>query len=113
MSITVTEKAIDEIKKVMDEQKFTPDTHVLEVGVVGGGCSGFSYSLGFKEEAQVDKLNSTIVNQHGVTVVLNNKVVPLIEGTTVDFHSELNKRGFTFSNPQSVRGCGCGNSFSV
>lgn len=113
MSVIVTERAIQEVKKVMEEQKFSPETHLLEVGVIGGGCSGFSYSLGFKEKTAVDKLNETIVEQHGVEVALNNRIVPMIEGTTIDFVTSLDKRGFAFSNPLATKGCGCGNSFNV
>ena len=113
MSVIVTERAVEEIKKVMQENSFSPDTHLLEVGGVGGGCSGLSYSLGFKENGKIDKLNETVVSQHGVEVAINNRVLPLIEGTTIDFVTSLDKRGFAFTNPNSARGCGCGNSFSV
>jgi iron-sulfur cluster assembly accessory protein len=113
MSITVTEKATQEIKRVMDEQDFTPETHMLEVGVVGGGCSGFSYALGFKEVEKLDPLNETVIDQFGLQVAIANKAIPLMEGTVIDFHSGLDKRGFTFANPLATKGCGCGNSFSA
>lgn len=113
MSIEVTEKAITEVKRVMEEQKFVVEEHALEVGVAGGGCSGFQYKLGFKPMEEVDPLNETIYTFHGVKVTLDNRVLPFIEGTTIDFHSGLDKRGFVFANPNAKKGCGCGNSFSV
>lgn len=113
MGISVTEKAIEEVKKVMQDQGFTPQTHALEAGAVGGGCSGYSYSLGFKEKSKIDPLNETVVEQHGVTVAINNKSLTLMEGTVVDFHSDLNRRGFVFANPLASKCCGCGSSFQV
>lgn len=112
MSITVTEKAVAEITKVMVEQGFTNETHALEVSVVGGGCAGFSYSLGFKEVDKIDSLNESVINQSGLNVTIGNKALSLMEGTVIDFHTGLDRRGFTFANPLATKGCGCGNSFS-
>lgn len=113
MSITVTERAISEISKVMQEQGFTSETHALETGAVGGGCSGYSYTLGFKEKEKIDALNETVIEQSGIEVVINNKSLVLMDGTIIDFHSGLDRRGFTFANPLATKGCGCGNSFSA
>ena len=57
--------------------------------------------------------NETIFNFDGVEAVVDNRALPFIEGTTVDFHQGLEKRGFTFNNPKATGGCGCGNSFRV
>ena len=113
MSITVTEKAIKEVKKVMEEQAFSLEDYALEVGVVGGGCSGFSYKLGFKKKADIDKLNETLYTFEGVETVVNNRALLYLEGATVDYHDGLEKRGFAFSNPNSKSSCGCGSSFSA
>lgn len=102
-----------EIKKVMEEQKFSHDEYALEVGVAGGGCSGFSYKLGFKKKGDIDKLNETVFNFEGVDTVVNNKAMLYLEGTTVDYQDELNKRGFSFNNPNAKSCCGCGSSFSA
>lgn len=113
MSIILTDKALSEVKKVMEEQNIPSNENVLEVGVVGGGCSGFQYKLGFKKKTEVDSLNETIFNFDGVEAVVDNRALPFIEGTTVDFYQGLEKRGFTFNNPKATGGCGCGNSFRV
>ena len=111
--IIVTPKAIAEIKHVMQEQSFSESDFVLEVGVAGGGCSGFTYKLGFKEKSKVDESKETLTNFDGVNISVNNRAMLYIEGTTIDFHDSLNKRGFTFENPNSTGKCGCGSSFSV
>jgi iron-sulfur cluster assembly protein len=113
MSITLTEKAVKEIKRVMEEQNFSADEYALEVGVAGGGCSGFQYKLGFKKKEEFDKLNSTVFNFEGVEIVVDNRSLLYIEGTTLDFYEDINRRGFVFNNPNAKRHCGCGNSFSA
>jgi len=113
MSITVTESAMNEVKKVMEEQKMSPDENVLRVGIVGGGCSGFSYSMGFEKKSEGDLLNDNVYTFFGVETRVDRKSELYLEGATVDFHSGIDKRGFVFDNPQSTKSCGCGSSFSV
>ena len=110
MSITLTERASQEIKKILDEQK-CEENIFLRVGVTGGGCSGFSYSLGFS--ADYDEKADSKEIQHGVTVVIDKKSALYLDGTAVDFHEGLEKRGFTFENPNAVKSCGCGSSFQA
>ena len=113
MPITVTELAMNEVKRVMEEQKMAPEDHVLRVSCQGGGCSGFMYSLGFEKKNEGDALNDIVMEFHGVQVKLDNRFEKYMAGTTVDFHSGLDRRGFVFSNPLATKGCGCGQSFSV
>ena len=110
MSVTLTERAAKEIKKIIEDQKMT-DGSMLRIGVAGGGCSGFQYALGFddKFDAKADAKREC----HGVTVVVDKKSDLYLDGTTVDFYEDLSKRGFTFENPQAVKSCGCGHSFSA
>ncbi len=108
--VTVTEKAAKEIKRVMDEQKM-PDGMVLRIGVSGGGCSGFQYKLGFDDNPDVTK--DMVQEQHGVKVAVDKKSDLYLDGTTVDFHEALDKRGFTFNNPNVTKSCGCGSSFGM
>ncbi len=110
MAITLTEKAAGEVKRIIQEQKLAEDT-LLRVGVAGGGCSGFSYSLGF-DKAFDEKVDSKY-QFHGVDVVMDKKSAMYLEGTTVDFYDGVEKRGFTFENPNAVKSCGCGSSFQV
>jgi len=110
MSIILTEKAADEIKRVLQDQQFDENS-MLRVSVVGGGCSGFSYSLNFDTEydAKVD-----IKREHyGVSVLIDKKSDLYLDGTTLDFHDELDQRGFKFDNPNAVKSCGCGSSFQA
>ena len=110
MSVMLTEKAASEVKKIMIDQKMEPDT-VLRVGVAGGGCSGFQYSLGFDKNWD-PKLDSKS-DQHGVAVVVDKKSDLFLDGTTLDFHEGIDKRGFTFNNPNAKKSCGCGSSFQA
>ncbi|MEX0585109.1 MAG: iron-sulfur cluster assembly accessory protein [Pirellulales bacterium] len=110
MAVKLTEKAAKEVLRIMQEQKFDNNT-VLRVGVTGGGCSGFSYSLGFDQN--YDAKADAKIEQHGVTMVVDRKSDLYLDGTTVDFYEGLEKRGFTFENPNAVKSCGCGSSFQA
>lgn len=110
MSVVLTEKAAEEVKRIVEQQKLEEGTF-LRVGVAGGGCSGFSYSLGF-DNAYDEKADSR-AEQHGVAVVVDKKSALYLDGTTVDFFDGIEKRGFTFENPNAVKSCGCGSSFQA
>lgn len=110
MSITLTEKAASEIKRVISEQKM-PETTILRIGVAGGGCSGFQYSLGF--DSSSDPSKDHCAEQHGVKVAVDKKSDLYLDGTTIDFHEAIDRRGFTFNNPNAVKSCGCGSSFQA
>jgi iron-sulfur cluster assembly protein len=109
MSVTLTEKAASEVKKIITEQNLPAET-VLRVGVQGGGCSGFSYSLGFDTSTSE---RDRIVDVHGVKMAVDKKYDPYLDGTVVDYYDGLEKRGFVFNNPNVVKSCGCGSSFQV
>jgi iron-sulfur cluster assembly protein len=109
MGVSLTEKAASEVKKIITEQNL-PDGTVLRVGVQGGGCSGFSYSLGF-DAATSER--DRVVDVHGVKLAVDKKFDPYLEGTVVDYYDGLEKRGFVFNNPNVVKSCGCGSSFQV
>ena len=110
MSVMITEKAAKEVQRVLSEQKM-PESTVLRVGVACGGCSGFQYSLGFDEGS--DAAKDHVSSQHGISVAVDKKSYLLLDGTTIDFYEGLEKRGFTFDNPNAVKTCGCGSSFSA
>ena len=110
MAITLTEKAAAEVKRIIQEQKLDTST-VLRVGVTGGGCSGFSYALGF--DNKYDEKADSKYEQHGIDVVIDKKSALYLDGTTLDFYEGLEKRGFTFENPNAVKTCGCGSSFQA
>jgi iron-sulfur cluster assembly protein len=110
MSIVVTENAVKEVKRIIADQKHEEGT-MLRVGVAGGGCSGFQYSLNLVPnfDAQVDSKYEF----HGLPVVVDKKSDLYLDGTTVDFYEGLERRGFTFDNPNAVKTCGCGSSFQA
>ena len=110
MSLQLTENAAKEIKKVIAEQKMSENT-ALRVGVSGGGCSGFEYKLGFDEH--VDEQTDTVCEMHGLRVVVDKKSLIHLDGTEIDFHNGIDKRGFVFNNPNATKSCGCGSSFQV
>jgi iron-sulfur cluster assembly protein len=108
--IEVTEKAIKEIKRIQSNDPATNDGH-LRVQVVGGGCSGMSYKLGFEKD-EVSP-NDKVFEKDGVKIVVDTKSYLFITGTELDFSDGLNGTGFTFKNPNAKRTCGCGTSFSA
>jgi iron-sulfur cluster assembly protein len=108
--VTITEKAAGEMHRVVSDKKL-PASIVLRIGVAGGGCSGFSYSLGFDDK--YDEMNDVVSEQHGLRVAVDRKSAMFLEGTTIDFRDEIDRRGFEFHNPNAKKSCGCGSSFSV
>jgi iron-sulfur cluster assembly protein len=110
MAVTLTEKAASEVKRIMVDQKIEPET-LLRVGVTGGGCSGFSYALGF--DKSFDEKADSRFECHGVPVVVDKKSALYLDGTTIDFYDGLEARGFKFDNPNAVKSCGCGSSFQA
>ncbi len=107
--ILLTEKALSEIKRIMTENQ-VPDSYGLRVGVKGGGCSGFTYTLGFDAEA---KEGDTTIGDGKVKLFIDGKSLFYLSGTELDFSDGLNGKGFVFNNPNATKTCGCGDSFGV
>ena len=105
---TVTTKATEEIKKLLSEENI-PNA-VLRVRVVPGGCSGFSYEMGFDDETEEsDKL----FENEGVKVAIDELSLPYLEGAILDYKDGLNGTGFSINNPNATGSCGCGQSFNA
>jgi len=109
MAVSLSESAAKEVKKIITDQNLPEDT-VLRVGVQGGGCSGFAYSLNF--DTNVTE-KDRVADFFGVKLAVEKKFDPYLDGTVVDFYDGLEKRGFVFNNPNVVKSCGCGSSFQV
>jgi iron-sulfur cluster assembly protein len=107
--ITLTAKAAAQVLKVKAENNI-PESHSLRIGVKGGGCSGFTYVLGFDEHP---KDNDKVFDSEGIRVFIDPKSLFYLSGTVLDFSDGLNGKGFVFNNPQASRTCGCGSSFGV
>ncbi len=110
MAITLTEKAAEEVKRIIKDQSFDVDTS-LRIGITAGGCSGFSYALGF--DKKFDEKADSRDEQHGVPIVVDRKSALYLDGTVLDFYDGIERRGFTFENPNAVKSCGCGSSFQA
>jgi iron-sulfur cluster assembly protein len=110
MPITVTEKAASEVKRIIDEQQITKKVY-LRMRVVGGGCSGFQHKLDLDESVN-PKLDE-VYEFHGIPVVVDKRSLMYLDNAQVDFHDDLNRRGFSISNPNAKSTCGCGSSFSM
>jgi iron-sulfur cluster assembly protein len=111
--IILTEKAASEVKKIIADQTAAGETRALHLRmrVVGGGCSGFQHKLDLDPEVNA-KLDETF-ELLGVPVVIDKRSLLYLSGVTVDFHDDLNRRGFSISNPNAKGTCGCGSSFSM
>ena len=107
--IVLTERAASEVFSIKEKNNI-PDTHALRLGVKGGGCSGLSYVLAFDDAV---KEKDIILEKQGVKIVIDQKSMFYLSGTTLDFSDGLNGRGFVFNNPQAAKTCGCGSSFGV
>lgn len=111
--IILTEKAAAEVKRIAADQAEAGSTDklYLRIRVVGGGCSGFQHKLDL--DPQVNEKLDEVFQLHDVEVVVDKRSLLYLDGVTVDFHNDLNKRGFSISNPSAKSTCGCGSSFSM
>ena len=109
MSMELTERAAQEVKTILGQQNLDPSSTFLRLGVKGGGCSGFSYSLDLTEtKSEQDEE----FDHHGIKVVCDPKSLLYLEGVKLDFRDEVMGRGFVFNNPNATSTCGCGSSFT-
>jgi len=106
--ISLTRGAIDQLHRIRQEQGL-PAHYGLRVGVKGGGCSGFSYLLGFDEPKEQD----TVYTYEGFHILMDKAHALYLLGMEVDWLEGLNNRGFVFNNPNAKETCGCGTSFSA
>lgn len=107
--IKISEKAAKQVKAIMSENQ-VPENYGLRVGVKGGGCSGLTYTLGFDGTSRE---GDTVIEENGVKLFVDGKSLFYLMGTVLDFSDGLNGRGFIFNNPNAVKTCGCGESFSA
>lgn len=106
--LSLTEGAVQEIKRLMNEEGFDK-SQFLRVGVKGGGCSGMSYLLGFDQKENDDESYDI----EGIPVVMKKAHGIYLMGINIHFEDGLNARGFVFNNPNASSTCGCGTSFAV
>jgi len=106
--VNLTEKAAIKAKELMKEDN--KEGFGLRVGVVAGGCSGYSYQLEFEDR---EKPGDLVYEQFGLKVYINEEQAQHVKGMDLDYENTLNQQGFKFSNPNAVQTCGCGSSFGV
>ena len=110
VELTVTDSAVDEIKKFLANEEDLPETAGLRVRVVPGGCSGFQYSLNIEEEP---KTGDFVMDKSGIRLFVDMFSAQYLNGITIDHTTNMMGSGFTFENPNATGGCGCGTSFSA
>lgn len=106
--VQLTETAISKVKEIIDTQE--PKPSGLRISVVGGGCSGFSYSMAF--ETAPSMLDKTF-QYNGLRLFVDQASLLYLDGVEVDYVESLEGSGFKFNNPNVKSTCGCGSSFSA
>ena len=106
--VALTERAVSKVKEIIEAQ--VPRPAGLRIAVVGGGCSGFSYSMNFEDNP--DMLDKTY-DSDGFKVFVDQASLLYLENVEMDFVDTLEGSGFKFNNPQVKSTCGCGSSFKV
>jgi len=106
--ILVSDNARDKLNQLLIEDDSGKE--YVRVGVESGGCSGLVYKLDFD-----DSMNNEdeLVEHNDIKLVINKKSILFLAGTTLEYSSGLNGKGFVFNNPNANRTCGCGESFSL
>jgi iron-sulfur cluster assembly accessory protein len=105
--IVLTAKAVEMVKSAMEQEGIKD--HGIRVGVVGGGCSGFQYSMDFEKQGNAGDLS---FEQEGIKFFVDPMSSMYLQGVTIDYVTGLQGAGFKFENPNAKQTCGCGQSFS-
>lgn len=106
--VSLTDGAVTQLRRLMSEKE-VPADYGLRIGVKGGGCSGFSYILGFDQKTEKDDEFEI----KGIRVFMEKAHGLYLLGMEIDWLEGLNNRGFIFNNPNATDTCGCGTSFSA
>lgn len=106
--LAITAKAIEAFKEARVRENLPENG--MRVSVAGGGCSGYQYALDFAESANDGDF---VLEISGVKVFIDPMSAPYLKGTMVDFVTGMQGAGFKFTNPNAVKTCGCGSSFSA
>jgi iron-sulfur cluster assembly protein len=104
--VNISESAGEKIQEMLSEQEI-PNLF-LRIGVQEGGCSGFSYGMGFDDEQKDD---DKVYEIHGIKVVVDGESSKYLQGVEIDWKDAGMGGGFTIQNPNAVATCGCGSSF--
>lgn len=105
--LQITDKAVSKVKEILEQQE--PKPQGLRISVVGGGCSGFQYSMAFENNQQM--LDKTY-EYDGLKIFVDQASMLYLDGAEVDYVETVEGSGFKFNNPNVQTTCGCGSSFS-
>ena len=105
--IVLTAKAVEMVKDAIAHEGLSD--HGIRVGVMGGGCAGFQYSMDFEKEPRPD---DAVFEQEGVKLYIDPMSSMYLQGVTIDYVVGLQGAGFKFDNPNAKSTCGCGSSFT-
>jgi len=106
--VSITDKAAEKARALLKDRGVEDAS--LRVFVVGGGCSGYQYGMAIAQGREEDDV---VIEQSGVTVLVDPESAPLMQGAEIDYVDDLMKSGFTIFNPNAVKSCACGQSFDT
>jgi iron-sulfur cluster assembly protein len=109
MQITLTERAVSELKELMASQQ--KESAALRIWVAGGGCSGLSYGMALDDGEPEG--GDQVFDHMGVRIYIDDLSLQYMSGSTVDYVDDIMGGGFKIENPNAVRSCGCGSSFQT
>ncbi len=109
--ITLTKRAQEEVLSFIQAESMPSDKAGLRIAILPGGCSGFKYNLTVEDNASEDDI--IVRQENGIQIFIDPFSLPYLQGTTIDYESTIQQSGFSFKNPNSKGGCGCGSSFGV
>lgn len=107
-TVTLTDSAVEWVKRI--RAKEGKEGQDLRLGVKAGGCSGYSYFMGF---TNAERPGDLVLQYEGLRVFIDPKSLAILDGTTVDYQRGLLGTGLQFQNPRVKKSCGCGDSFSL
>ena len=109
-TLVLSDTAAGEVRKFIAAEQVPAETAGLRVSVLPDGCSGFKYSLNIEEQPLDDDM---VMDVSGVRVFVDGFSAQYLNGVSIDYVSSMQGSGFTFHNPNSTGGCGCGSSFTA
>lgn len=106
-TIRLTDKAVQRIREVMDQDQGVGG---LRLAVQGGGCAGLTYAIKFDRAARP---NDHVFEFEGARVFVDSRSLEYLKGLTLDYKADLMQHAFVFFNPNAKQSCSCGTSFTV